>query len=219
MLKKLLIVPFFGPFPEWMDLFLADFMRTMKPQGYDLLMDNDLPAFKERVKEKLGIDFPGVRGSGKVWDVRCALGHIYQEEINKYEFWGVADFDVVFGRMNHFVPDSMLSEIDVYSSHNEYVAGCFSLFRNHAIVNELFKTVPDWKSYMDQPEPNGWVEQAYSRALEQSGLRYKYDFPQGFPWTKTPELKKTGDKLYQVVNGDWLEIGLFHFRHSKRWPL
>lgn len=229
-LRKILIVPFFGDLPPWMDKFEA-------PQGYTLLLDMDLKRFKERVKSKLDIEYPGLPGTGKVWDYRPALGLLYEEEIKTYDYWGHCDLDVVWGDMKAFLPDSTLNELDVYSSHHEYVCGCFSLYRNSQEVNEFFKTISGWQKQMIYPEPNGWVEDKYSRALEVSGLAYEYTFHQGNPWTSTPILKKEGIKLFQDINlykGEhghsmgfggsfdvpvWKEIMFFHFRHSKKWPL
>ncbi len=214
-----MICPYFGPFPEWMDLFLADFQETMCPKGYDMLLDTDLEGFKKRVTTKIGITFPGVWGSPKVWDYRCALGLLYEEELKDYDYWGHVDFDMVFGDPDKFVPDSLLQQLDVYSSHHEYVCGCFSLYRNVDAVNTLFQNVKNWKNNMIYPEANGWVEMDYSRALEQSGLSYMYTFNQGMPWTNKPILAKKDGKLFQQIDTTWHEIMFFHFRHSKRWPL
>jgi len=214
-LKRVLICPFFGPLPEWFNKFEC-------PKGYHIIIDTDIEDFKLRVKQKLGIDYPGVYGGSKVWDYRCALGLLYEDEIKDYNFWGHCDFDVVFGDVDKFCPDSLLSQLDVYSSHNEYVCGCFSLYRNSPEVNNLFKQYPEWKEKMIHPEPNGWVEQEYSRTLEQSGLRYMYDLsPQGNPFTSEPILEKRGNDLFQNVEGVWREVGMFHFRRSKHkgWPL
>jgi hypothetical protein len=219
-LRKFIITPYFGQFPPWMDLFIADFAKTMKPLGYDWILDTDLPDFRRRVKETLGIDYPGVRGTSNVWDYRGSFGELYSEELDGYEYWGIMDFDVVFGRVNKFLPDDRLSELDVWSSHNEYVCGCFSLFKNSPEVNSLFRQCPEWKDKMTDPNPSGWVEMEYSRELERSGLKYDYTFHQGYPWTKEPVLKKEGDKLFQMMEiSDWREIMFFHFRHSKKWPL
>jgi len=211
-LRKVLIVPYFGEMPPWIDKFRA-------PAGYDLLLDTDLEEFKVRVKTILGIDFPGEWGSPKVWDYRGALGLLYEEEIRDYDFWGTADFDVVFGDVNKFVPDDMLMNLDVYSGHNEYVNGCFSLYRNSKEVRELFMRCEEWKEKMTDPTPSGWIEKEYSRKLEQSGLRYKYAFDQGMPWTDKPNLRKDGHALFQEISGEWFELAFFHFRHSKKWPL
>lgn len=226
-LKKLILTPYFGPFPPWFDLFIADFNQTMKPQGYEWGLDTDLPAFKKRVKDILGIEYSGVRGSGKVWDLRCALGLLYEEELRGYDYWGHMDFDLVFGDMSKFMSDSTLSEIDVYSTHNEYVCGAFSLYRNHKKVNELFKHTPTWAENMSGVEPSGWVEQEFSRILERSSLRYRFDIkPQGDPFTDSPVLNKSGNQLFQRIDlsektASWREVGLFHFRRSKHkgYPL
>lgn len=211
-LKKILIVPFFGDLPEWFDKYEA-------PKGYTLLLDVDLNKFKERVKSKLGIEYPGVYGSPKVWDYRCALGKLYEEEIKGYDYWGHVDLDVVFGDMDKFLPDHELAPLDIYSGHIEYMCGCFSLYRNVPKVNNLFSEDPKWKENMTGAEPTGWVEYGYSRLVEKSGLWYAYTFNQGNPWDRTPELKKEDGKLYQKIMDEWREIMFFHFRHSKKWPL
>lgn len=211
-LTKVIITPYFGDFPEWMDKFEP-------PNGYTWILDRDLEGFKKRVKDKLGIDYPGVYGSPKVWDYRCALGLLYEEEIKGFDYWGHMDFDMVFGDVDKFLPDSHLANCTIYSGHNEYVCGCFSLYKNVPEVNNLFKQFPDWKEKMIHPEPNGWVEQEFSREVEKT-MNWVYSFDQGNPWDKNPKIKKENGKLYQSPDGEhWNEIMFFHFRHSKKWPL
>jgi hypothetical protein len=195
--------------PEWIEKFKL-------PKGYDIILDLDIEGFKKRVKDKLGIDYPGVIGSGKVWDYRCALGLLYEDEIKDYDFWGHVDFDCVFGDVDKWVTDEFLSGLDVHSNHHSYVNGCWSLYRNTQQVNTLFQQYPDWKEKMIHPEPNAWVEKEFSRTLENSGLRYKYTFWQGWPYTLTPNLYKDAEgRLYQ----DGEEVMMYHFKRSKRWPL
>lgn len=210
-----MITPYFGELPEWFDAFRKNFMATLATQGYDWHLDMDLEGFKKRVKDKLGLDYPGLPGTGKVWDYRGALGFLYQEEIAGYDFWGHMDFDMCFGDVSKWVTDEFLAELDVHSNHHEYVNGCFSLYRNTPRVNTLFMHFPGWQEKMKYPEANGWVEQDFSRTLERSGLRYKYTFWQGNPYTTEPHLEFRDGKLYQDGN----EIAMFHFRRSKRWPL
>jgi hypothetical protein len=206
--KKIFIMPYFGDLPEWYDKYEV-------PKGYDLLLDTDLESFKERVRRVLGIEYPGLPGTGKVWDYRSALGLLYAEEIKGYDFWGHTDFDVVYGNVDFWVTDKLLSSNMVHSNHHSYVNGCWTLYRNCKQVNELFMQYPDWKEKMIYPESNGWVEEEYSRILENSGIPYIYTFWQGNPYTSTPNLQKINGKLYQ----DGQEICMFHFRRSKSWPL
>lgn len=220
MLRKLIITPYFGQFPEWMDLFMADYSRYLKPNGYDWILDTDLKSFKDRVNYYLEIEYPGERGNPKVWDYRCALGLLYERELKGYDYWGHMDFDMVFGDVTKFLPDSSLKMVDVFSGHNTYVCGCFSLYKNIAEVNNLFKKDPNRIDNMTNPVANGWVEQSFSRTLEASSLRYAYTFWQGNPYTPDPVLKRENKSLLQLMStGQWEEVMFFHFRHSKQWPL
>lgn len=218
-LRKLIICPYFGSFPEWMDLFLADFHKSLSPIGYELLLDTDLDGFKKRVQEKLRINCPVTRGSSKVWDYRCTLGLLYEEELKGYDYWGTCDFDVVFGDVGKWFPDAEISTLDVWSNHHNYVCGFWTLYKNQRDVNNLFTNYPHWKEILSDKEVYGWVEMQYSRTLEKSPLQFRYSMLQGDPFNPPFILKKEGRKLYQKTNGEWTEIAMLHFRRDKRYPL
>jgi hypothetical protein len=213
MIKKLLICPWFGALPPWFVEYEKN-IAHLKDLGYDFLIDTDLPAFKKRVADILGIDCPIVPGSGKVHDYRCALGELYQKELEGYEFWGHVDFDCIFGNVDKWVTDEFLSELDIHSNHNTYICGPWTLYRNKSEVNSLFRQSPHWQAIMQHPESTGWVEMEYSRIVENSGLRYAYTF-----WQADPDhmhlLRMDGTALYE---GD-REVMMAHFRRTKRWPL
>lgn len=208
MTKKLLIMPYFGDMPEWIDKYEA-------PIGYDLLIDTNLERFKQRVKDKLGIDCPITYGSPKVWDYRCTFGVLYEEELKNYDFWGHTDFDCVYGDVAKWMTDELLETYDVISNHQTYVCGCWTLYRNKPEVNNLFRKHPYWQDFMTEPHANGWVETGFSNLLETSGIKYKYMFAQGNPWADQFSIKKVDGKLYQ----DGEEIMMLHFKKTKTWPL
>ncbi len=213
-LKKLIVCPYFGDLPPWMFEFVQNIVH-LGDQGYYFHIDQDLEGFKKRVKDKLGLDCPIVPGSGKVSDYRAFLGVLYADEIKGYDFYGHCDFDMVFGDLNKWFPDSELEKLDVWSNHDTYICGPFTLYRNTQNVDNLYLQCPDWREKVRYPETNGWVEQEYSRALEKSGLRYRYSFFQGDPYNPPFRLKFEDGKLYQ----DGKEIAMLHFRRSKQWPL
>lgn len=215
-LRKLIITPFFGTLPPWFDKFRENFDNTLGRQGYDWLRTDDLEDFNDRCERKLGFRSPIIPGTGKLWDYRCALGLLYEEELKGYDYWVTMDYDMVFGNVNAWFSDLLLKELDVWSNHHSYVCGCWTLYRNCEEVNELFKQHPEWRSLLRFQGISGWVETDYSIILEKrSRLRYKYSFYQGWPYTETPNLWFTDGKLYQ----DGEEIPMFHFRRSKSWPL
>lgn len=214
-IKRKIITPFFGPLPEWFDKFKENYNQTLGSQGYEWLFTQDLEDFNKRCKDKLGFESPIVWGSPKVWDYRCALGLLYQEELKGVDFWGTMDFDVVFGDVNKFFPDEELNKVDVWSNHNTYVAGFWCLYRNIPEVNELFFKARFWEDLLQCEKPVGWVEDYYSRTLEQSDLTYKYSFMQGDPYNPPFNLQFANRKLFQDGN----EIAMLHFRRDKKWPL
>ncbi len=208
-LRKILICPYFGDFPPWWD-------KYEWPEGYDYILDTDLEGFKKRVKDKLGIDYPGTYGSCKVWDYRCALGLLYEEELKGYDYWLTCDFDVVFGDVNKFFPDEEIIKWDVWSNHDSYVCGFWSLYKNDPIINSRFMGHPKWKEILEDINIHGWVETEYSRLIERTGVKFKYSGDlQGDPYHPPFNLKKEDGKLFQ----DGIEIPMLHFRRSKIWPL
>lgn len=215
MIRKLLICPWFGPLPPWMDKYMENVAANLKPHGYDILIDTDLDKFKERVRWKLGLECPIEPGTGKVHDYRCALGELYQSELwyGKYDFWAHVDFDCVFGRVDKWVTDDFLANLDVHSNHDTYVCGPWTLYRNTPEVNSLFRQHPEWRAIMSLKESTGWVEMGFSRLLESSGLRYAYTFWQANP-DRMHALTMRDGSLYE----DDREVMMAHFRRTKQWP-
>jgi len=214
-MKKVIITPFFGPLPPWFDQFKENFHQTLALQGYEWILTTNLNSFNYRCLNKLGFKSSVQPETGKVWDYRGSLGLLYEEEIAGFDYWGTVDFDMCFGDVNQWFPDKELERLDIWSNHHSYVNGCFSLYRNCKEVNELFKLFPLWQRVLQNPTALGWIEREYSRCLEASGLKYRYSFFQGWPYTTTPNLRYEAGHLFQ----DGEEIPMFHFRRSKRWPL
>lgn len=217
MISKLLLCPYFGEFPPWMDLFIANFAR-MGLLGYDILIDRDENGFRERVRDKLDIECPPMWGTGKIWDYRPALGMLYSTEITQYDFWGHIDFDIVLGRVDQFVTDEFLDGLDMHSNHDAYVNGCWSLYRNNGLMRTLFGGHPTWRWELECPEPTGWAETSYSQVMlreEANGrLRKAWTQWQVFKVEDLAEVHWEGDRL--MLRGE--EQMMAHFRRSKQYP-
>ncbi len=210
-LRKALICPFFGPQPEWIDQYWQNAER-LKDHGYDFLLETDEDAFRDRVRDRLGIVCPSMAGTGAIWEFRPALGFLYQEEIKDFDFWGTTDFDVVFGRIEHFYPDSLLMENDIVTDHWEYLCGPWTLFRNTRRVNELFLQSPNWKTIMENADGQGWMEGEFTEIANGSvGVNYGLHHS----WRDPHKLLMEDGALYH----DGSEVSFHHFRHTKEWPL
>lgn len=216
-LRKLLICPWFGPLPEWMPLWEANIAR-LEQFGFDVLRWDDLEAFKERVREILGIECPIVPGEGKIHDYRCAFGLLFPDEIRGYDFWGHTDFDCVYGRVENWVTDEFLSGLDVHSNHSTYICGPWTLYRNRPDINALFQREQAWKAILEEKRASGWVEFEFSRLVDSADvagrLRRTYTYWQTQNLNSFHSLYFDGDRLLEYNE----EIMMAHFRRTKEYP-
>lgn len=166
-LRKLMIVPFFGDEVPWMKHWLRNTER-MQSLGYDFLLDTDEADFQARVSERLGIVCPRMHNNGNSWDFRPALGVLYADEIDGFDWYGHCDFDVVFGRVERWITDEFLAPLDVFGCHDDYMSGPFSLYRNTPAVRELFFESPVWRERLEHDGGIGWLETDYTAVVDRA---------------------------------------------------
>lgn len=221
MTRKLLIVPWFGDLPPWFKQWRANVARNLEPQGYDVLLDQNLTAFKRRVKFRLGIeDAPIVAGEGKVHDYRCALGALYSERLAEgYDFWGHTDLDMVYGRVEQWFSDEYLSGLDIASNHVDYVSGPWTLYRNRPEVNELFLEHDDWRAELENPNTTGWVEKGYTELVD--AYHAAGEITRAYSMWQTTNLDSFKTCRLDGDGRLWegrTEIPMLHFRRTKEYP-
>lgn len=206
--SRLLICPFFGELPSFYPQWRSS-VKTLEVYGYDVLVTQDLDDFNSRCERVLGFKSPIVPGTGKLWDFRCALGELYADEIANYDFWGHTDFDVVYGRVDRFVPKGF----DIYSDEDDYIGGHWTLYKNTPVVNSFFRECPSWVENMKNTNPTGWVEFEFSKLAKQ------------LLFVSLSKHQATRDNNGLVLMGDGTllqhgrEVMLAHFKDQKRWPL
>lgn len=216
MIKKLMIVPFFGELPEYMNQWIAN-MEYLKPYGYDYLLVSSVKLFEQRVKEKLSIEPCIISGTGKPWDFRPAFGVLFEDEIKGYDYWGHTDFDCVYGDINSFMPDDELVKYDIWTNDPQAICGPWTLYKNKDEVNKLFYECPDWKEVLSSPKVHAWDEGGFSKYVFSKDLKIKDTFLQGIDANIYKNLSFDNGKLYD--NGG--EIMMFHYnrRSPKKFPL
>jgi len=220
MLKKLMIICWFGPYPDYLHNWIAN-MEYLKPMGYDYLIFSNLELFEKRVRERLGIEPCIIPGTGKPWDYRAALGVLFEEEIKGYDYYGHTDFDCLYGEVNKWMPDDELKRFDIWSNHHNYICGPWTLYKNNDFTKNIYKECPNWKKYMEDPTPSGWVEGEFSRVIDrlhsESKINRKYTFFQGYNPAIDTNLTFKNGVLYDLGQ----EIFMFHFNRSKpkKYPI
>ncbi len=112
--------------------------------------------FAVLVEQKLGVKtnmYTTPRGvpSVHVTDFYVFSGLIFEDYMQDVDFWGITNLDVVYGRLDRFMPDSMLKDCDVFTDDINTINGVFCLFRNNDAINNLCKLIPDWQEKLAQP--------------------------------------------------------------------
>lgn len=156
--KIVLLNCYLGKLPWYFDFFLKS--CATNPSVDFIIFSNDekvreipknvkmikfsLEKFNQLASEKLNLDIK-ITNAYKICDFKPAFGVIFQSEIENYDFWGVCDIDLVFGRIREFMTEELLNEFDVISVKDSFPSGYFLLFRNNHTINQLFKKSKDYE--------------------------------------------------------------------------
>lgn len=203
MTKIALIMPYFGKWPQWIDLFF-DSCKSNYDIDFYFFTDCELPEIEATnlyfqqisffdyckvISEQLGINFHP-SSPIKLCDVKPFYGFIHHNILHEYDFWGFGDVDLVFGNIRKFYTEDLLSKYDVISTHFDRVSGHLALFRNNEKYRNLCFSMRHWKRDLLKEE---------NCILDESEFSY-----QVFPETRIPR------RLYAKI---WKYIG-FDFAHK-----
>lgn len=184
--RILLIVPWFGPWPAWMPFFLAT--CAANPTVNWLIPTDQAPpanlpsnvavettpllAYRDRVAARTGVPLAW-SDAYKVCDLKPLLGHIHDDRVEGYDYWGFGDIDVIYGNIRAIYTADVLVH-DVISTHEAIVAGHLALVRNTQALRLAYTRVWCWKDAIADPSPRSFDETHFSRLfLARRGMRWR----------------------------------------------
>lgn len=88
--------------------------------------------FRNKIQSKFDFKI-SLERAYKICDFRPAYSYIFQEELEKYQFWGYCDLDLIFGDIDKYLSDELLSENFVIGKY-----GHFSIYQNNEEIRYLF---------------------------------------------------------------------------------
>ena len=220
MRKVFLITEFGSPF-EWTSKYIENagklgqygwHWKIFTPNKYENLPDNveiiDMTCeqYGELVEKKLGVKtnlrtLPQGKPSVHITDFYIFSGIVFEDYTKGFDFWGITNMDVLYGRLDHFVSDQLLQDCDVFTDDVETINGVFCLFRNNERVNNLFRLIKNWKDIVGQRECGACVTDGHQHRIFASDeivmtdimkevkdhVRYRY--PQYYPWSSHDRLE------------------------------
>lgn len=146
MKKGAFIIPYFGQFNNYFQLFLNSCKYN---PDYDWIIFTDdktkynfpknvivkyttFKDIKKYIQRKFDFEI-SLNYPYKFCDLRPMYGYIFSEYIKDYDFWGHCDVDLIFGNIDEFITDDILKEYDRIGC-----LGHFTLYRNNDVVNKAF---------------------------------------------------------------------------------
>ncbi len=193
MKKAALVIPWFGKWPEWIELYLYSCSRNPMVDFIiytDCILQERWAQYKnvhfvslsfseycQIVGERLGISY-AISNPYKLTDLKPFLGKVHEQELAEYDFWGFGDLDLVYEDLTPLVNERMLARYKLLTTHNYHIAGHFTLCRNDAHYRNLCFNVRDWKTRLGDDTHYGFDEAEWSRLVypKQGLVRRLYDF-------------------------------------------
>ena len=181
-----MLCPYFGRWPAWINFFIES-CKWNPEVRWRLYSDCGVPQnraenvdvipvsfadYKAFVRARLGIAFDPANPY-KICDVKPALGHIHEQEIAGYPFFGYGDLDVVYGRIAAFYSEQRLADVDVVSTHPERLSGHFAVLRNAPAMRRVFERIPGFDAMLQEPQYVSTDEHHLTRVLMTSTTERK----------------------------------------------
>ena len=140
------IIPYFGKFPNYFQLFLNSCAEN---RNYEwLIFTDNMEQFKypKNVK-KVNISFDHLKNKiqkkfdfkiklstpKKLCDYKPAYGYIFEEYISSFKYWGHCDIDIILGNLDHYLPKLLNKNYDKL-----FTLGHFILYKNTFYNNRKF---------------------------------------------------------------------------------
>ncbi len=146
MKKILIIIPYFGKFPNYFKIWLKS-VKYNKTIDFLLITDNEISEVPSNVKlintsfEQIKKDIQNkykfkinLKVPYDLCKFKPAYGDIFENHIKGYDFWGHCDMDMVFGDLRDFFTEDILENNQKILSH-----GHLCLYKNEKKINELYK--------------------------------------------------------------------------------
>jgi hypothetical protein len=234
----LIVMPYFGQWPEWMDLFLetcrwnpsitwlflSDALPPARRVSNVYYEPSHLAQIQQLATGALGVPMPIPRAY-KICDLRLAFPAMFQEYGHGYDYIGWGDVDVVYGNLRGYLTTDVLDH-DIISFNASHLSGHLAVVRNTARARELIHAVPDWRGrlisqeymHLDEPPP-GVFDGSFSILAKES---YNTPLSPIIPWRSGAfvfprEWYWSAGRLTNDLDGP-AEFPYLHFMHWKGGP-
>lgn len=226
MMKKIIyIVPYFGRFPDFFNMWL--FSCKYNPTIDWMIITDDETEFayppnvhvlymsfaelKMHIQKKYDFHIE-LSTPYRLCDYKVAYGDIFYEKIKEYDFWGYCDIDMFWGDVRSFMNEERLNNYDRigYLGHS-------TIYKNNPEINTLYRSLLDGenickKIFQTAGNANCFFDELYiGQIFDKYGMRTCKDliFADLMPWSpkfmlsysKDRDMAKKRNRIFTWENG------------------
>jgi hypothetical protein len=174
-----IIIPYFGKLPNYFSFFLKGCEFNANVVDIHFIHDQDiafdlpqnffhhrlsLSDFNKLATLKLGIEIV-IKNPYKFCDFKPIYGHVFEDILMDYEFWGYGDIDIIYGDLSKFYTDLNLDKYDLITFREYIISGALTILKN----NEYFK-----KLYLKSPNVLDILKDENCYAFDESSGKIAY---------------------------------------------
>lgn len=190
--KIVMIVPYLGKWPFWIDAYLVSIAKN-PTINWLFITDCKIPieypenasfvkTTQEEFNRKIDTFFKTTISLAprKICDLRPAFGDLFSEYLRDCDFWGYCDIDIVWGDIRAFITQYDLKKYDIISSRKNNTSGHFTIFKNKDEINSLYKSIPEFKDKLamfklQRMDEDVFTDFLWNKLDSESSLKIKWD--------------------------------------------
>jgi hypothetical protein len=159
-----LVACYLGPPPGWIRQYLLscsynpsiNFLILTDQRGFPAAPPNvrieqiTEESFNQLATKTIGAEIK-LSHPRKLCDFKPAYGHLFEEYLQNYDYWGYTDLDVIYGDIRRFLSVAKFHRYDVFTARKEFLVGHFSLFRNNSRMRTLYQQGANYRATLQSP--------------------------------------------------------------------
>ena len=177
--KLALFSPWFGPWPEWINLHLES-CRWNPEITWLIHTDQDPPdcqppnvrfipmtlaEFTTRAADVSGLTLDP-ENAYKICDYRPLLGEMFADDLRDFTHFGYTDNDIIYGQLSCELTPERLATYEIISSHANLQAGHLTVMQNTPRMVRAWRNVPRWRRLLSDNAHAGFDERAFGRQFD-----------------------------------------------------
>lgn len=198
------VLPYFGELPStWnltlqsmgnntmVDWLLITDQHVPDPPSNVSVTHSSLSSLRGEFSTTLGFDV-ALQNPYKLVDFKPAFGHLFQQQVQKYKYWGYCDADVIFGDLG-----PSLREAELTGSDKIFKRAHLSFIRNDDVLRLQYQTPSaalTYRTAFSVPEPMLFDEVGGFYAILEAAGRETFEDDRLFdiwPWSFLPRTRSS----------------------------